>query len=265
MQVPPGRKLIRVGASAVNDACYENAISAWPQMLRFTAVVNGERQEIRTRLLGTHWIGSILACIAVARQLGVPFDQVARVIGEVTPYPGRMQVVRLPSGGVVIRDEFKGSRHTIAAAFEELRKARAQRKFLVFCDEAESSLGPRDRLGKIGRTAAELFDYTIFIGENAHHGVAGACKGGQPAERALAFADYLAAAEFLKPVLGPGDVVLLKAGRNNQLPRLFYSLLGEVRCTIPFCSRPMVCDDCPEFRNPELVQWANEQLTVKAD
>jgi UDP-N-acetylmuramyl pentapeptide synthase len=93
----------------------------------------------------------------------------------------------------------------------------------------------------------------------------GASKGGQIAERALAFADYLATAEFLKPVLGPGDVVLLKAGRNNQLPRLFYSLLGEVRCTIPSCRLPMVCDDCPGFRNPKLVQWANEQLTVKAD
>ena len=216
-------------------------------------------------MLGTHWISAILACIAVARHLGVPFDRIARVIEEVRPHAGRMQVVRLPSGAVVIRDEYKGSRHTIAAAFEELRKARAGRKFLVFCDVAESSLSPRERLGKIGRMAAGLFDYTIFIGDKSHHGVAGASKGGQTAERALAFADYLAAAEFLKPVLGPGDVVLLKAGRNNQLPRLFYSLLGEVRCTIPSCRLPMVCDDCPEFRNPELVQWANEQLTVKAD
>jgi UDP-N-acetylmuramoyl-tripeptide--D-alanyl-D-alanine ligase len=262
MSVPSGRKLIRFGASADCEVYYENATSAWPQMLRFTAVVNGQRQEIRTRLLGTHWVGSILACIAVAHHLGVPLDQIARVIEGVSPYPARMQVVRLPSGAVVIRDEFKGSRHTINAAFEELRKASARRKFLVFCDVSESSLSPRIRLGKIGRKAAELFDYAIFIGDKSHHGIRGAREGGLSEERAAAFPDYSEAAEFLKPILGPGDVVLMKSGQNNQLPRLFFSLLGEVRCTIPVCNKHMVCDDCPEFRFPELVKLANEQLTV---
>jgi len=265
MPVPPGRKVIRFGACSDYDAYYENATSAWPQMLRFTAVVNGQRQDIRTRLLGTHWAGSILACIAVAHHLGVPLKQIAQVIEGVPPYPGRMQVVRLPSGAVVIRDEFKGSQHTITAAFEELRKASARRKFLVFCDVSESALSPRARLGKVGRRAAELADYVLFIGDKAHHGVRGAREGGLSEEQALAFVNYSEAAEFLKPVLGPGDVVLMKAGRNNQLPRLFYSMLGEVRCTIPVCIKRMVCDDCPEFRNQALVQRANEQLTVGAD
>lgn len=265
MPVPPTRKLIRFGACANYDAYYENVTSAWPKMLRFTAVVNGQRREIRSRLLGTHWAGSIMACIAVAHHLGIPLDQIARVIEEVPPYPGRMQVVRLPSGVVVIRDEFKGSRHTISAAFEELRKADARRKFLVFCDESESSLSPRERLGKIGRKAAELVDYAIFIGAKSHHGVRGARQGGLAEDHALAFGDYSEASEFLQSVLGPGDVVLLKANRNNQLPRLFFSMLGEVRCTIPVCTKHMVCDDCPEFCNPELVQLANEQLTVGAD
>lgn len=265
MPVPPGRKVIRFGAASANDVYYENATSAWPQMLRFTAVVKGQRQEIRTRLLGMHWLGPMLACIAVAHQLGVPLDQIARVIKGVPPYPGRMQVLRLPSGAVVIRDEFKGSGHTIAAAFEELRKAEAGRKFLVFCDEAETSFSPRKRLGKIGRRAAKLVDYAIFIGKDSDHGVRGARAGGLAARKALAFEDYSAAADFLRPLLGPGDVVLLKADRNRQLTRLFYSLLGRVRCTIPVCGRRMVCDDCMEYRNADLVRFANERLTVEAD
>jgi len=265
MPVPSGRKLIRFGASADCDVYYENATSAWPQMLRFTAVVNGQRQEIRSRLLGTHWAGSILACIAVAHHLGVPLDQIARVIEAVPPYPGRMQVVRLPSGAIVIRDEFKGSQHTITAAFEELRKAHAKRKFLVFCDQSESPLSPRIRLRKIGRRAAEMVDYAIFIGDKSHHGIRGAREGGLSEEQAVAFSDYSEAAAFLKPILGPGDVVLLKADQNKQLTRLFFRLLGEVQCTIPLCRKPMVCDDCSEFRNLELVQLANEQFSVAAD
>jgi UDP-N-acetylmuramoyl-tripeptide--D-alanyl-D-alanine ligase len=265
MAVPEGRGRIHFGASADCEVRCEDVESAWPRLLGFTAVVRGQRQRIRTRLLGAHWTGPLLAAIAVADHLDVPLDRIARAIAEMPPYPGRMQVLRLPSGAVVIRDEFKGSLHTVEAAFDELRKARAERKFLVFCDLAESPLSPRDRLAKVGREAAGLADYVIFIGESAQHGVNGARKAGLTESRALAFAGYSEAAEFLRPLLGPGDLLLLKATRNNQLTRLLYSLLGEVRCTIPVCGRPMVCDDCNRFNNPALVRQVNEQLTVRLD
>jgi UDP-N-acetylmuramoyl-tripeptide--D-alanyl-D-alanine ligase len=265
MAVPQGRGRIRFGASADCEVRCEDVVSAWPRLLSFTAVIRGHRQPIRTRLLGAHWTGPLLAAIAVADHLDVPLDKMARAIAEMPPYPGRMQTLRLPSGAVVIRDEFKGSLHTVEVAFDELRKAEAERKFLVFCDLAESSSSPRERLAKVGREAAELADYVIFIGESARHGVNGARKAGLAESRALAFNGYSEAAEFLRPLLGPGDLLLLKATRDNQLTRLLYRLLGEVRCTIPACDRPMVCDDCERFNNPELVRLVNEQLTVRPD
>jgi hypothetical protein len=54
-----------------------------------------------------------------------------------------------------------------------------------------------------------------------------------------------------------------RLNRNNLLPRVFFSLIGEVRCRINNCKRPMVCDDCPEFGNPELVQRVRDELTVR--
>lgn len=263
MPIPPGRKVIRFGASADCDIYFQDAESAWPQLLKFTAVVGGERQEIETRMLGVHWTRPILASVAVAHLLGVPLPQIAQVIREVRPYPGRMQSVQLPSGAVAIRDEFKASEHTISAAFTEMEKATAKRKFLAFCDLSESSRSPRDRLEKMGKRSAGIFDHVLFIGSSADHGVRGARSAGLDEERARAYPDYRSAADFLKTMLGPGDVILLKAQRDNQLVRLFYSLLGEVRCTIPTCKVRTVCDDCPKFDNPALVRRANEQLTVR--
>jgi UDP-N-acetylmuramoyl-tripeptide--D-alanyl-D-alanine ligase len=263
MPVPPGRKLLTFGSSSKQTVSFDNAISAWPQLLRFTAVIEGQRQEIQTRMLGTHWIGAIMAAMTVAHHLGVPLEQMARVIRDVPAYPGRMQVMMLPSGAVVIRDEFKGSAHTITVAFDEISKADARRKILVFGDVSESSASPRKRLRGIGQRAAELFDYVLFIGEKSYHGVFGAVNAWMSEERALAVTGSLEAAEFLKPMLSPGDVMLLKADINNFLPRLFYSLLGTVSCTIPICRRTMVCDDCWESRNSGLVKMANEQLAVK--
>jgi len=265
MNVPAGRRQLRYGSSSECPISYENVVSAWPQMLRFTAIIDGQRLEIRTRLLGTHWVGVLLSCIAVAHDLGVPLDQIARTIEEVPPYPGRMQVVRLPSGAVVIRDEFKGHTHSTEVAFEELRKATAERRIVVYGDVAEATQGPRIRLRRIGRNIADLADFAIFVGEESHHGADGARLGGLPEERARAFSDYSEAADFLKPLLQSGDVVLFKADHNKQLPRLFFSLLGTVSCTIPACKRPMVCDDCSEFQDRELVQITNDELTVLAD
>lgn len=265
MNVPRGCNRIHFGQAADCGVRCEDVVSAWPRLLGFTAVVHGERQQIRTRLLGEHWTGSLLAAIAVADRLGVPLNRIAQAIAQMPPYPGRMQVVRLPGGAVVIRDEYKGSPHTVQAAFAELRKARAARKFLVFCDLSESRLSPRRRLEMIGREAARVADYVIFIGEGAPHGVNGARKAGLAEARTLAFGTYVEAARHLRPMLEHGDVVLLKADRNQQLPRLLYSLVGEVRCTIATCKRRMVCDDCDRFGNPELVRQVNDQLTVRLD
>lgn len=262
MPIPPGRKVIRFGSSADCDVYHENAESAWPQLLRFTVVIGEERKEIETRLLGLHWTGPILACISVAHHLGVPLDRIASVIREVRPYPARMQVVRMPSGATVIRDEFKGSEHTVAAAFEEMRKANANRKILVFCDLSESSKSPRDRLERIGKRVAQIFDEAIFIGPSADHAIRGARSAGLSEEYLSAFDGFQAAAHSLKARLGPGDLVLLKAQRDHQLDRLFFSLLGEVRCTVPVCSVRSICDDCPQFDNPGLVRRAND-LTVR--
>jgi UDP-N-acetylmuramyl pentapeptide synthase len=174
-----------------------------------------------------------------------------------------MQVIRLPSGAIVIRDEFKASEHTISVAFAEMEKARAKRKFLAFCDMAETSRSPRDRLERIGKRAADIFDDVLFIGAGAQHGVRGACSAGLDPQRVRAFPDYTPAAQYLDRILGEGDVVLLKADRHSQLVRLFYSLLGEVRCTIPDCTLRTVCDNCGKFDHPELVRRANEQLAVR--
>lgn len=265
MKPPPGCRVIRTGSAPDHDVRCENVVSAWPDLLRFTVVAAGERQEIRTRLLGKHWVGTLLAVIAIARELGVPLERIADSIAQVPPYPGRMQTVRLPSGAVAIRDEFKGSLHTVDAAFDVLGTANARRKFLVFGDVAETKAKPRKRMARIGRAAAAMADFAVFVGDNAAYGERGALNGGMAREHVRAFRDFEDAVRFLRPLLAEGDVILFKAGRGQQLTRVFYGLLGEVRCRVPLCGRPMVCDDCPEFNDPELVRWVNEDLAVRAD
>ncbi|HEY2830576.1 MAG TPA: Mur ligase family protein, partial [Thermoanaerobaculia bacterium] len=169
-----GRKLRTVffGSAPECDYRVQAAESRWPDRLRF-AVVNGEQRfEVRTRLVGAHWLSSVLAALATAAACGIPIEDAARRIGQVPPSAGRMQPVKLPSGATIMRDEENGSPDTLAAMFEVLRNASADRRGLVFSDLSDSTEKPRKRLRTIGRLASELCDFAAFVGEHAQHGVA---------------------------------------------------------------------------------------------
>ena len=68
--------------------------------------------------MGRHMVFPALAAIAVAYVEGISIDAAVAAVGTVEPTPGRMQTMVLPSGAVVIRDEFKGTMDAWMAALD---------------------------------------------------------------------------------------------------------------------------------------------------
>ncbi len=235
------------------------AESRWPDRLRFE-VVNGERSfEVRTQLVGTHWLSSVLAALAAAAACGVPIEEAARRIGRVPPAPGRMQPVALPSGATIMRDEENGSPDTVEAMFEVLRNAGANRRGLVFSDQSDSTEKPRKRLRKIGRLASELCDFAVFVGEHARHGVAAATAAGMDPSCCAGFYSLRDAAQWLRQVLRRGDVVFLKGRGSDHLSRILFAQLGNIGCWKSKCAIRGLCDFCeqlaPDFDAKKALEW----------
>jgi UDP-N-acetylmuramoyl-tripeptide--D-alanyl-D-alanine ligase len=242
------RRVVWFGSSAAFDYRGSAAAARWPRRFSFEIQAGSERATVQTRLVGTHWMPSVLGAIAAAHVCGVPLDNAIEAVGAVDPVPARMQPAPLPSGAVVIRDELDNSIDSVVPALKALADAEAPRKILILADVMESSKSPRDRLRVLGKEIARIFDTAVFIGDRAGHGVRGAVAGGMSPEQAHQFYNWEQAVEFLREELKPGDLALLRGGRiSEHFSRIYFALAGTISCRKAHCEKRIVCDLCPEL------------------
>lgn len=244
--VPPRCRIMRFGQNEDADVRVSNASAAWPDRLSFDLSWAGESVRVSTKLVGDHWLPSLGAAAAVGRLCGVSLAEVAGALAAIEPTIARCEPVRLPSGAIVIRDEYNGSIETLRPAMELMSKARAKRRVVVWGDYADTSEKPRRRMRRLGEAAAGLADLAVFVGERADLARQAAEAAGAGLE-ARAFVSLEAAAEFLRRELREGDLVLLKGRTSQHLSRLFLSQFGEVACRKPTCAIRYLCDHCDEL------------------
>ena len=234
------------GTSSAFDFYGTEATSRWPDRLEFDLHTRaGEFAHVRTQLVGSHWLPSVLAAATVAHGLGLPLREVAARLASTEPFLGRMQPMLTPSRAVILRDEIDGSADTFVAGLKVLAEARAARRLVVLSDVSDyGHVKRRRRLTRLGRECAACAEVVAFVGEFAEHGRRGAVEAGLAEERAHAFATPREAAAFLKQELREGDLLLLKGRGTDHLSRLFFAQLGEVGCWLRYCQKQMECDIC---------------------
>jgi len=196
----------------------------------FTLVTPVGTAPVRLRLLGAHNVVNALAAAAIAGELGMPVTEMAEGLSAATPRSKwRMEVTERADGVTVINDAYNANPEGMAAALETLATvARARRAIAV--------LGPMNELGdeshrrheEVGGLAARAgVAGLIVVGEHAAPMLTGA-----KAERAwrgelISVPDAESAVTALGNLLGPGDVVLVKASRTIGLERVALALTGE--------------------------------------
>ena len=155
--------------------------------------------------------------------------------------------MELPSGVVVIRDDYKSSLETVDAALDLLAEIPARRKLIVMGEISEppGSQGPIYR--RIGERMAETASLLVVIGGNFQRFAAGARRGGLSGEAVIDVKRSVrAAVEAIETALQPGDVVLIKGRDTQKLDRVALSLMGvECNCEIAFCEAKVRCAVCP--------------------
>lgn len=244
MRPGPGARLVTFGTGPDAEVRALEATSRWPDRLAIEVACGDRATRVQTRLVGTHWTGSVLAAIAAARACGVPLEDIAPRITTVEPFAARMQPVTLPNGAIVIRDEANGSPDTLEAMLAVLGDARARRRVLVFSDLSDSRLSPRRRLRDMGHKAAELTDLAVFVGDYAQHAVRGAIDKGMDGNACHAVAGPREAAMLLRGELRSGDLVFLKGRATDHLSRILFAQFGTIGCWTERCTRRRPCEFC---------------------
>jgi UDP-N-acetylmuramoyl-tripeptide--D-alanyl-D-alanine ligase len=186
-------------------------------------------------------VHAVLAAAAVAFGEGIPLASVLPALAGLPPSPGRMQAVKLTNGVVLLRDDYKSSMETVETALAELAEIDARRKIAVLGELSEppGSQGPVYR--KIGERLAAIADLAVLVvGKRAFEGYrAGLYEGGFARSSIIdAKRSALIAADEVRRIAGPGDVVLIKGKDVQRMERVAFALMGKpIRCDLVYCDR----------------------------
>ncbi len=244
-------RVVTFGFGETNDVrASDVSLADWPNGTRFTLHADGESRDLRIKLIGRPMIYPILAAVAVALAEGFTLDQIQPGLEMLPTIPGRLEPVRLPSGAIILRDDFKSALETIEAALDVFAEIPAKRRIVVLgqVTEPPREQGPMYR--ELGRRIGGIASRAIFIcGKRNHSCSAGATAAGMPSSAIVKVSsrDIFKVLEVLQGDLGPGDVVLMKGGQNLHLDRISLMLAGRtVRCRIQTCTTKVAsCYHCP--------------------
>jgi UDP-N-acetylmuramoyl-tripeptide--D-alanyl-D-alanine ligase len=241
-------RIVSFGRSRDADYRVVSATSSYPGPLSVEIVRLGARIRIQTRLLGEHFWLSVVAAVAAATELGVPFETIQERCASFEPVQNRCTPFETDGGPVFILDAAKAPWETLPLALRVVENAVAPRKRIVIGQISDFFGNSNPKYRDAYRAARAVSDQVIFAGENAHRSKASPedREGGRFLELRTAREVH----EHIEKTALPGEVILLKSSRSLHLERVALAWKHEVRCWIDRCGLPKDCFDCGLYQAP---------------
>lgn len=172
---------------------------------------------VRVGMMGIHNVRNSLVALAVAHQLGVPYEKSSKVFEN---FEGlRQKVISLPGKYTIIDDTYNASPDSMRASVDVLCDMKCEgKKYVVLGDMLE--LGDRSdeyhyEVGEYLRD--KKIDEVIVIGEHAQKIKEAIDASGTKHARTVTFADTEEIALYLMALMKPEDIVLLKGSNGMKL------------------------------------------------
>ncbi|MFC7991353.1 UDP-N-acetylmuramoyl-tripeptide--D-alanyl-D-alanine ligase [Streptomyces pilosus] len=235
-------KVILFGESGEADVRAENVRLTDSGQPSFRLHTPSGASDVTMRLYGEHHVSNALAAAAVAHELGMSADEIARALSEAGSLSRwRMEVTERPDGVTVVNDAYNANPESMKAALRALvamggaSRAQGGRTWAVLGKMAElgdEALAEHDAVGRLA-VRLNVSKLVAVGGREAAWLQLGAYNEGSWGEESVHVSDAQAAVDLLRSQLRPGDVVLVKASRSVGLERVVQALLetgaeGEV-------------------------------------
>ena len=206
---------------------------------------NGEKMNCKVKLFGDKLAYPLMVAIGVARKLKFTTNEILDNIQKLTPAYGRMQVDILPNGAIVIGNFYKASIDGIYAAFNQLKKIKNSRIYVVFGNVAYLK-NPEIIEEKAGEEIASIATKAFFIGQYEDALTRGALAGGMKNGNIVKAENSWENIFFnLNPILEKDDFVFISSRLAQKMERLLIALKGEVvNCKKQHCNFYCYCKNC---------------------
>jgi len=125
----------------------------------------GNSIRCTTKLLGKHNIYNILAGVAVAKTMGLSYEEIKRGIEKIEPIPHRLNIINPGTGILIIDDAFNSNPIGAKAALEVLSQFKEGRKIIVTPGMVELGAMEAEANREFGINIGKVCDYVILVGE----------------------------------------------------------------------------------------------------
>ncbi len=170
---------------------------------------------------GEHMVVNALLAAAVGLRRGLSAATIAEALSGVQLTGGRLQETTI-RGFVVIDDSYNANPDSMLAALRTLRSSSTEgRRVAVLGFMGELGAHEEVEHHRLGQRAVEAgIDLLVTVGERAAriNETAGALAVNRN------FATHEEAADYLRPILGAGDLVLVKGSRSARMERVIEAL-----------------------------------------
>ena len=191
---------------------------------RFTLRIGSERTAVTLQLPGEHNVANALAAAATALAAGIGLPTIRAGLEGYTGTEMRTQVLRTPTGIIIINDAYNASPTSTPEALKVLGQSPGRHIF-VFGDMLELGQASEKAHRQIGRLCAQTaVDWLIAIGKDVAFTAQEAEAAGVQVNMA---SDVAGALALLKGAVEPGDTVLVKASRGMKLEGVVEGLLHD--------------------------------------
>ncbi|MEU9139421.1 UDP-N-acetylmuramoyl-tripeptide--D-alanyl-D-alanine ligase [Streptomyces sp. NPDC048404] len=224
-------RVILFGESGEADVRAENVRLTASGQPSFSLRTPSGCSDVTMRLYGEHHVSNALAAAAVAHELGLSADEIARALSEAGSLSRwRMEVTERPDGVTVVNDAYNANPESMRAALRALAAmGRGRRTWAVLGQMAElgdEALAEHDAVGRLA-VRLNVGKLVAVGGREASWLQLGAYNEGSWGEESVHVSDAQAAVDLLRSELRPGDVVLVKASRSVGLERVALALLAD--------------------------------------
>jgi UDP-N-acetylmuramoyl-tripeptide--D-alanyl-D-alanine ligase len=186
------------------------------------------RLSVRLGFVGEHNAMNAAAAAALARALSFSFEEIAAGLSAARPYAHRSDVVRTPSGVLVLDDCYNASPASVEAALATLASLKAGspgRAVAVLGDMLELGEAGEGAHRELGRSARSRVDVAAFFGPLSRHAFE---EFSSATSLSAHFTEIEPLLAWLRSRLRSGDLVLVKGSRGMKLERVVDALAGGV-------------------------------------
>lgn len=214
-------QVVTYGLSPQADLWASEVSSAGLEGMRFIFNYQGDKIHARIPLLGRHSVHTALRAALVGLVEGMDWGEIIAGLQSL-PRTAQLRLVAVPgpNRSVLLDDTYNASPASTIAALNLLDDLNAERKIAVLGDMLELGAYEEEGHRKVGCRSANVVDLLIVIGTRSTLIAQEAVACGLKPTQLLKLTHNQEAINYLKDMLTPNDVVLIKGSRSQKMDEI---------------------------------------------